>query len=649
MARLGLTPPHPHRPAAGSPARRLARLAVRAGGACVIVGLLAMCAQPATAAGKPRTILVLYSNSRLLPANQEFDRGFRATLLNTPDRQVVLFEEFLGSPRFAGRAYEQTMSRYLLGKYGSGPPAVIVTVSEAALDFVLRNRAGLFPRVPVVHLAVPRPFLRPLAPLPADVVGVPVDYDVAGTIGLALRLHPRARRLVLVTGASAADRVWEARVREETRCFAPRAAREFLAGQPTEVVLKRLRELGHDAVVFTPGYFQDGAGRDFAPREAAAAMAAASAAPVYGPYDTFVGAGVVGGRMPDFEDMGRQAGELAGRLLDGVEPAALRPPKAVPTNWVLDGRQVHRWGIDARAIPGDAVVRFRTPAFWEVYRREALAGAAALMVQAGLIIWLVLERRRRRRAEQSSQEHRLDLARAARFAVAGTLTGAIAHEINQPLGAILSNTDAAELILESGADRCDQLRGILPDIRRDALRASEVIRRLRGLLAMQEVERRPFDLSETAREVEAMLRAEAQRRRVSLYIGPVATSATMVGDRIQIQQVLLNLVLNAMDEVAGLPDGRRRVVVSVERLARGVVIAVRDFGRGIAPEHMAKIFDSFFTTKQGGMGLGLSVAKMLVEAQGGRIWAENGLTEGAVFRVELPASGAKGFRAPGHS
>ena len=230
--------------------------------------------------------------------------------------------------------------------------------------------------------------------------------------------------------------------------------------------------------------------------------------------------------------------------------------------------------------------------------------------------------------------------------MAGELTGAIAHEINQPLGAILSNTDAADLILESGTDRRDELRGILADIRRDDLRASEVIHRLRELLSKNEYEREPVELNGLLSDLEPIIRSEAKRRGVTLDIRPAATATTIVGDRVQIQQVLINLLLNAMDAVADVPEVLRTVVVSIAKGASGVIISVQDRGRGIAPEHLTKVFDSFFSTKRKGMGLGLSITRTIVEAHGGRVWAENGPGEGAVFRVELPLAVASDAPSP---
>ena len=192
---------------------------------------------------------------------------------------------------------------------------------------------------------------------------------------------------------------------------------------------------------------------------------------------------------------------------------ALRLAEIVPTKLNVDWRQVRRWQIDEKLIPADAVVHFREPTFWSAYRNAALITAAIILIQAALIATLLIERRRRRNAESAVQKQRTELAHASRLAVAGELTASIAHEINQPLGAIQTSADAADLILQSGGDRREDLVRIVTRIRRDNLRASDVIRRLRALLAKQEPERQQVDLNAALGEVATLLRAEARQRQ----------------------------------------------------------------------------------------------------------------------------------------
>lgn len=614
---------------------------------CISAIAFADATMSADAAAPARHVLVLYENNRLLPANVQADRGINE-VISSSNENTLVSAEFLDAPRFNGVSYVQTVLTFLRDKYGAQPPDVIVAGGNGALEFLLDNRAAFFPSTPVVHMGVDRSFTKARQPLPDDVVGVPVEYDFTGTIVQALRWHPDATRLVIVTGASTPDLEWEALLRADAGRFDTRVTMEFLAGLPTSAVSKRLGALDEEAVVFTPGYFRDGAGREFAPREAAREITAASAAPVYGPFNTFIGIGIVGGSMPDFEAMGRQAGNAVNRLLDGVAPASLQLPKVMPATINVDWRQVRRWGIDEDAIPRDAIVHFRTASIWEAYRTEALIAAAIVLLQSGLLAGLLIERRRRRGAELAVDQHRFELAHASRLAIAGELTASIAHEINQPLGAILSNVSAAELMLGSAPDQLDEVRQILADIHRDNLRASEVIRRLRALLAKHEVERRVIDLNESLTDMLTILRAEARRRRVALAIRAATSSVEVIADRIQVQQVLLNLALNAMDAVADVPEERRVVTVSAERRRDVAAITVRDRGHGIPAEHLPKLFDSFFSTKHTGIGLGLSIVRTLVEAQGGKVWAENGPGDGASFHVDLPlAESAASLRAEG--
>jgi C4-dicarboxylate-specific signal transduction histidine kinase len=248
----------------------------------------------------------------------------------------------------------------------------------------------------------------------------------------------------------------------------------------------------------------------------------------------------------------------------------------------------------------------------------------------------MFEHRRRLKAEMTLAQRGAELAHASRLAIAGELTASIAHEINQPLAAILANAEAAELLLKTGRVGPDDMGNILADIRRDDLRASEVISRLRTLLAKQGVERQPVELNGVVAAGCEMLDAEVRRRGVTLVIRPSATPVQVNGNAIQIQQVLINLVMNAMDAVADLPERRRALVVSTVEDAAHVTLKVSDHGAGIPPQNLARLFDSFFSTKSRGMGLGLSITRTIVEAHGGQVWATSTPGTGTTFHVELP-------------
>jgi C4-dicarboxylate-specific signal transduction histidine kinase len=324
----------------------------------------------------------------------------------------------------------------------------------------------------------------------------------------------------------------------------------------------------------------------------------------------------------------------------------MRLPLSTTKALHVDWNQAQRWGIDEKMIPAGTIVHFKQPTFWEAYRTGAMIALAVFLLQAALIAALYFERRRRSAAEKTTQKLNTELAHASRLAVAGELTAAIAHEINQPLGAVQTSADAADLLLQSSTDRREDLLRIITRIRRDNMRASDVIRRLRTLLAKHEPERRPFDIGIATTDVAVTLRPEAERRRITLDARSAAATIYLSGDQTQIQQVLINLVLNAMDAVGNLPESRRYVEVVVDRRGGNCLIAVKDRGDGIAPESFPKLFDSFFTTKSGGMGLGLSIARSIVEAHGGRIWAESREINGMAFFVELPASVPEGAALP---
>jgi PAS domain S-box-containing protein len=242
-----------------------------------------------------------------------------------------------------------------------------------------------------------------------------------------------------------------------------------------------------------------------------------------------------------------------------------------------------------------------------------------------------------KQAEQETQLLRREVAHVGRITMMGQLASALAHEINQPLGAILRNAEAAELFMRDASPDLDEIRAIVADIRKDDQRAGAVIDRMRGLLKREALNTRALDVSELVGDVTALVRVDAAARHVKLEVDVPGNLPHIRGDRVHLQQVLLNVILNGMDALNGASRGERRVSVTASLdEAQKVEIAVSDTGDGIPADKLAHVFDPFFTTKPNGLGMGLPISRTIIEAHAGRFWAENNSSGGATFRFTLP-------------
>ncbi len=265
-------------------------------------------------------------------------------------------------------------------------------------------------------------------------------------------------------------------------------------------------------------------------------------------------------------------------------------------------------------------------------------GIAVLLLQTALIVILMIQNHRHRRAQDTAQQQQAEVTHTARLVLVGEMTASIAHEVSQPLSAILSNADAAEMLLQAESVPIDEIRHILEDIRRDDLRAHEIIRNLRKLLAKRELRMERIDINEIVVTALTLLRSDAMRRGIVIRTGLEASLLPAAGDPVHLQQVILNLIMNAMDSLMERPAHERHIEVQTRRHgATSAEISVIDTGPGIPDDRVSRVFESFYTTKQEGMGLGLSIARAIVQTHGGTIWAENNsIGPGASFRFTIP-------------
>jgi PAS domain S-box-containing protein len=261
----------------------------------------------------------------------------------------------------------------------------------------------------------------------------------------------------------------------------------------------------------------------------------------------------------------------------------------------------------------------------------------------GVVFVLDLSERKRAEAEARENERRyretqMELAHANRVAVMGHLTASIAHEINQPIGAAITYANAALSWLRTQPPNCDEIRQALGFIVESSARAGEVIDRIRALVKKTPPQKDRVDINDAILEVLALIRAEIAKNAVSAKAQLAEGLPPVWGDRVQLQQVMLNLSINAIEAMSGIDEGSRELLISTEKThADAVLVTVRDSGPGFPPESAERLFESFYTTKAGGLGMGLSICHSIIEAHEGRLWASTGLPRGAAFRFTLPA------------
>ena len=368
---------------------------------------------------------------------------------------------------------------------------------------------------------------------------------------------------------------------------------------------------------------------------------------LYGPN---LGKGIVGGPLISGEEQGREATLTTARLPSGEHVSDIRMPPIGLGEPEYDWRELKRWHIRLSDLPPGGTVLFREPTARERYGWQMLIIAAVIVLEAGLIVRLLHGRRRRHRAEIDAQQRMAQLAELNRRSTVEELSASIAHELTQPLSAISHNAEAAALILRAQSPDLSELRDIVASITRDQQCATQVIKRLRNLIGRTPSEIKEIDLNEVVREVSEFLSATAAARHINLSTNLAAQALRVSGDRIQLQQVILNLVINGIDSMEGSENGERKIIGHTALVDDAAAeVTIEDSGRGIPPDKAEQIFEPFFTSKADGMGMGLSIARTIVESHGGRIWTENRRGGGTIFRFSVPLATRELRGMPAHT
>ncbi|EHR06304.1 sensor histidine kinase [Bradyrhizobium sp. WSM471] len=580
-----------------------------------------------------KRVLMLHSFGPQFKPWSDYARTIRAETIRQVKSSIDFTDFSLTSARSDNAEPEIPLVQYLRALYLREPLDLIIAVGAPAASFIQRHRSELFQTTPMIFTAVDRRRVD-FSQLSENDTVVAVDHDFAAILKTILQVLPDTRALAIVNGVSPNEVFWHAEIQRQLAPFANRVVLKWYDELPFADILKDAAKLPPHSAILWHLMNVDAAGVSHEENEALNALASVASAPIFSYDGSFFEGALVGGPMFSVLESSAITASVANRILSGERAGDIKTRPIEFAAAKFDWRQMQRWGISENNLPAGSTVYFREPTVWERYAWQIASVVAILVIQAGFIIILLREHRRRQLVEVQYRQRTAELVHVNRIATAGELTASIAHEINQPLGAILTNAETAQVILKSSSPDMAELNEIVGDILRDDRRASEVIRRMKSLLKKAPFELKSLDFNDLVGETVELVLGVGRKVELVSVITPEALP--ILGDRIQLQQVILNLVTNGIDAMKEIPTENRIISIRTARVEKFAELSVLDRGPGIPEDKLKEVFDPFYSSKAEGMGMGLSIARTIIEAHNGQIRAENRDHGGASFRIRLP-------------
>ena len=600
--------------------------------ALLLLGAASSEAQPAV-----RQVLMLQSFDRGTSTVDHFTSNFRIELERRATEPVNVVQIVVGPTGFVG-APEQVVVDYILSAFVHRPkPDLIVTVAGPAALFARTYRQQLFPDTPILFASVDQRFLDD-APLGDKEAAVAVDNHFSRTIETILQLRPETTQVFMVMGSGLLGRFWRRELESEFSRFHDRLTFIWSNDLSLPEILRRCSSLPEHSAILYVSFGTDAAGAAFPDERLFRELRETANAPLFAGQSVFLGHGIVGGSLLSIDDLSRDTADAAARLLRGATPASIDVPLRLPGQPTFDWRELQEWGILESRLPPGSVVRHRPPSLWSAYRSTVLSAVGVLAIQSLLIIGLLYQLRARRRAELESRKNLALAADASRRLTMSAFTSSIAHELGQPLSSMIHNAQAGRMMLSADRATPDTLGEILSDIETEGVQATQIMERHRTMLRGRQLDTKPIDLHLVIHESLALVAHEMGTRQIETTLNLSSRPCIITGDEVLLQQVIVNLLMNAMDAMIETPQARRRVTISTETRATDVAVSVRDAGSGLPAQIDGALFAPFVTTKSSGLGIGLTITQTIVEAHSGTIDARNNPDGGATFTITLRRS-----------
>lgn len=557
---------------------------------------------------------------------------------------VDYYPEYLESNRFPTEAHSLALRDYLRQKYAGRPIDVVVAVTDASLDFLLKYRGDLFPGSPIVFVAAKRPTTEQLASGPSLTGIMPLNTHQE-TLDLALRLHPGTEAVFVISGTPERDKRFETITRSELQGYGTRVKITYLTDLPLNELIAKTSVLPERSVIlYLWQQSINEQGQLLETWETLERFAPTASAPIYGMGGVNVGFGLVGGYVSSSDTNGSKIGEITLRILRGERAQDIRIESA-PAEYMFDWRELRRWNIEESQLPPRSVIRFRQYTFWDQYKWRITGIITLFLLQALFIAVLLVERKRRQRAKlaldqlNAELEERIAVRTAALDNKSRELEAfaySVAHDLKAPLRGI---DGYSRLLLEDYAKDLDaEGQSFLETIHTSTEEMNQLID---DLLAYSRLERREFKRDRV--ELQPLIRTVVEHTERESTACPVdfvmkVNGGTVVADVNGLTQSLKNYLDNAVKFTRHVPHPR--IEIGSKETPTGCLLWVRDNGVGFDMKYHDRIFDIFQRLNPAedfpGTGIGLAIVRKSMERMGGRAWAESEPGQGATFYLEIP-------------
>lgn len=584
-------------------------------------------------------VLIIDDQGASRPAFVQFMEGFRAAVADAGSRGLDVYLANLDLDRLTTETDDpQYVAEWLLSKYRRTSFDFIVATSQVTRDFCLRNLAATWPGACIV--GVERPGTPP-AVVPDDVAYTyaRAASPLGGTVAVAMQLFPASQRVAYVAQSND-HRGYHVLQAAATERAAREAGIEFVhcREETPHDLQARLASLPGDSFVLFIEYWAQTEKGVVVPAELLERLCPAISVPVFGISESYLGRGVVGGDCAS----PRAIGEAVGRLVLESGGGRVADPVVVPCSLMFDSRALARFDVSPSRLPSGSQVLFEEPTFWQRYWLQAVSLVAMLVLETGLIAGLVLNLRRRISAERTVEEQRELLMHTGRVSALGEFAASLAHELGQPLGAILNSIDTAGVILDRdplGPEEREELRAILDDMALGERRAGDVLDRLRAMVRKQRFTIEEIEPLQVLRDLQTLAGPRCRSAGITLNVSCEPGLPPIAGDMILLQQGLLNLISNAIEAITARAGSQRSagsITVAAGRHDDRVTLSVADDGGGVAGIDLEQIREPFFTTKSEGLGVGLAIVQSIMEQHEGSLHLENRAGYGLTVQLFLP-------------